>query len=83
MNDLTELTTIIAAKLAERLERNFQIIPTMTLAQAAEALGVSHETMRRLCLEEKIPFIKIEKLYRIKPSDINDFLEKKYHPSKN
>ena len=83
MNDITELTTIIASKLAERLERNFQIIPTMTLAQAAEALGVSDETMRKLCLENKIPFIKIEKLYRIKPSDINDYLDKKYTPAKN
>ena len=83
MNDITELATIIAAKLSERLERNFQIMPTLTLAQAAKALGVSDATMRKLCIDNKIPYIKIEKLYRIKPADINDYLDKKYHPSKN
>ncbi len=47
-DDTIELATVIAAKLAERLESNFQVMPTLTLSQAAEALGVSEEKMRPL-----------------------------------
>lgn len=77
--ELTELTTTVAASLEERILRNFQVIPTLTLAQAAEAVGVSDEKMRQLCNSGEIPFIRMDRLYRIKPSDINAFLERNYH----
>ena len=73
-----DLAVSIAAELAARIERNFHIMPTLTLAQAAEALGVSDETMRKLCNEGKIPFIRMDRLYRIKPADINAYLEENY-----
>ena len=75
---IRDLAVTIAAELAARLEKNFQIMPTLTLAQAAEALGVSDETMRKLCNEGKIPFIRMDRLYRIKPADINAYLERNY-----
>lgn len=75
---IRDLSVTIAAELAARLEKNFQIMPTLTLAQAAEALGVSDETMRKLCNEGKIPFIRMDRLYRIKPADINAYLEENY-----
>lgn len=74
-----DLVALVAAKLSEHLEKNFQVIPTLTLAQAAEAVGVSDETMRKLCNEGKIPFIRMDRLYRIKPSDLNAYLESNYH----
>ena len=73
-----DLAVTIAAELAARLEKNFQVMPTLTLNQAAEALGVSDETMRKLCNEGKIPFIRMDRLYRIKPADINAYLERNY-----
>jgi len=76
---IRDLAVTIAAELAARLEKNFQIMPTLTLAQAAEALGVSDETMRKLCNEGKIPFIRMDRLYRIKPADVNAYLERHYH----
>ena len=74
-----DLVTEVAARLADRLEKNFQIIPTLTLAQAAEAVGVSDEEMRQLCNEGKIPYIRMDRLYRIKPADVNRYLEENYH----
>ena len=74
-----ELATVIAAKLAEKLEKNFQVMPTLTLSQAAEALGVSDEKMRQLCNEGKIPYIRMDRLYRLKPADINAYLERNYN----
>ena len=74
-----DLVTEVAARLADRLEKNFQIIPTLTLAQAAEAVGVSDEKMRQLCNEGKIPYIRMDRLYRIKPADVNRYLEENYH----
>ena len=78
-----ELATVIAAKLAEKLEKNFQVIPTLTLSQAAEELGVSDEKMRQLCNDGKIPFIRMDRLYRLKPADINAYLERNYNQSQN
>lgn len=83
MSDL-DLITEVAARLADRLEKNFQIIPTLTLDQAAEAVGVSNEKMRQLCNEGKIPYIRMDRLYRIKPADVNRYLEENYHkPNKS
>ena len=76
--EITELTASVAASLEERIMRNFQVIPTLTLAQAAEAVGISDEKMRQLCNAGEIPFIRMDRLYRIKPADLNNYLEKHY-----
>ena len=76
--EIIELTTIIAQKIAEKLQENFTIMPTLKLDQVAEQLGVSHEKVRELCLTGQIPYIKMDKLYRIKPSDVNAYLNRNY-----
>lgn len=81
--ELVEIAAIIAAKMSEQIEKNFQIIPTLTLAQAAEAVGVCEEKMRLLCTSGAIPFIKIDRLYRIKPADLNAYLESNYNRLEN
>ena len=82
MNQI-DLATAIGDRIAARIEARFSVIPTLTLDQAAEALGVSNEKMRQLCNEGKIPFIRVDKFYRIKPGDINAFLEKNYHSARS
>ena len=77
-NDTIELATIIADKLFVKLQQNFTIMPTLTLAQCAEQLGVSQEKVRELCTSGELPHIKLNKLYRIKPADLNDYLNKHY-----
>lgn len=76
--EIIELTTAIAQKIAEKMQENFTIMPTLTLDQVAEQLGVSHEKVRELCLTGQIPFIKMDKLYRIKPGDVNAYLNRNY-----
>ena len=63
MPTTTELTAAVAAALEERIMRNFQVMPTLTLTEAAEAIGVSSETMRKLCASGAIPVIKMDRLY--------------------
>ncbi|WP_176013632.1 helix-turn-helix domain-containing protein [Victivallis sp. Marseille-Q1083] len=74
-----ELAVAIGDRIAERIESRFSVMPTLTLDQAAEALGVSNEKMRQLCNDGKIPFIRVDKFYRIKPGDINHYLNQHYH----
>lgn len=78
-NSDSDLALAIGDRLAERLERHFQIMPTLTLADAAKALDVSDETLRKLCTAGRIPYIKMDRLYRLRPVDINNYLEEHYH----
>ena len=79
MSDSEELAIAIGDRIAERIESRFTVMPTLTLDQAAETLGVSNEKMRQLCSDGKIPFSRVDKFYRIKPGDINRYLEQNYH----
>lgn len=74
-----QTTMEIAEAIAVRMERHFQIMPTLTLSEAAKALGISDEKMRQLCNEGKIPYIRMDRLYRLKPADVNAYLEQNYH----
>lgn len=76
--ELTEVSAAVAAELNKHIMLNFQVMPTLTLDQAAESLGVSNETMRKLCAAGKIPHIKLDRVYRIKPADLNAYLESQY-----
>ena len=78
-SELTEITAAVAGALEERMLHHFQIMPMLTLDQTAQALGLSHEKVRMLCENKELPFIRINKLYRIKPADVNAYLEKHYH----
>ena len=83
METTLELAGAVAAELAARIERHFQVEPTLTLAQAAEALGLSVDNVRELCKDGEIPHVRVGKFYRIKPIDINNYLEKNYHRGRN
>lgn len=76
--DLLEITNQIAARLFEKIQEQFTVMPTLTLTQAAEAIGVSQEKVRELCKSGKIPYIKVDKFYRIKPADVNAYLHSNY-----
>lgn len=78
-SDIAAITATVAGTLEERIMRNFRVIPTLTLTEAAEAVGISDEKMRQLCNAGEIPYIRMDRLYRIKPADINEYLENHYH----
>lgn len=80
--ELTQVSAAVAAELENRMLHHFQVMPTLTLDQAAAALGVSNETMRKLCSDGKIPHIKLDRVYRIKPADLNNYLESRYSKQK-
>ena len=75
-SEVTELSAAIGAVVAEKMLRQFQVIPMLTLDQTAEALGVSHEKVRQLVGSGELPYIRLNKLYRIRPADVNAYLEK-------
>lgn len=78
-SETIELTSLIADQIMQKLSANFKVQATLTLADAASEIGVGCETMRKLCDSGEIPHIRVGKFYRIKPSDINAFLERNYH----
>jgi len=73
---VTQMAIVTTEEIAARLEKHFVVEPTLTLAEAAEQLGLSVQSMRALCREKRIPAIRLEKSYRIRVIDINRFLEK-------
>ena len=70
---------MIAAAIAAEMEKHFTVEPTLTLAEAAEQLGVSQQVMRALCRDRKIASIRLDKSYRIKVIDLNRYLDKHYN----
>ena len=70
----TEIAAAVAAAVAAQMERHFTVEPTLNLTEAAEAIGISVTVMRQLCRERKIPAIRLEKSYRIRVIDLNNYL---------
>lgn len=70
----TDMAAAIAAAVAAQMERHFTVEPTLNLTEAAEAIGISVTVMRQLCREKKIPAIRLEKSYRIRVIDLNNYL---------
>ena len=73
-----EMAAGVGAVVAERLEHHLVIQPTLTLEDASKQLGISTQTLRNWCNSGKIPHIRVDKFYRIKPADLNDFLNRNY-----
>ena len=70
----TDFAAAVAAAVAAQMERHFTVEPTLNLTEAAEAIGISVTVMRQLCRERKIPAIRLEKSYRIRVIDLNNYL---------
>ena len=68
------MAAYIAAAVAAQMERHFVVEPTLNLAEAAKSIGVSVTVMRQLCRERRIPAIRLDKSYRIRVIDINNYL---------
>lgn len=52
-----------------------QVNPLLTTLQAADRLGISKRTMQMLMAERKIPYLKIGRSVRIRPEDVESFVE--------
>lgn len=70
----TEIAAAVAAAVAAQMERHFTVEPTLNLTEAAEQLGISVTVMRQLCRERRIPAIRLDKSYRIRVIDLNNYL---------
>ena len=70
----TRIAAAIAAAVAAEMEKHFRVEPTLNLAEAAKSIGVSVTVMRQLCRERRIPAIRLDKSYRIRVIDINNYL---------
>jgi excisionase family DNA binding protein len=71
----TSTAAEIAAAVAAELEKHFTVEPTLNLTEAAEVIGISVTVMRQLCRERRIRAIRLDKSYRIRVRDLNQYLE--------
>lgn len=70
----TSAAAEIAAAVAAELEKHITVEPTLNLTEAAEAIGISVTVMRQLCRERRIRAIRLDKSYRIRVRDLNQYL---------
>jgi excisionase family DNA binding protein len=49
--------------------------PPLSYAQAAERLNVTQRYVRHLVAEKRIPYLKVGRLVRFDPADLDRFLE--------
>ena len=73
----TGMAAEIAAAVAREMEKHFTVEPTLTLSEAAEAIGISVTVMRQLCRERKIRAVRLDKSYRIRVRDLNEYLDQR------
>ena len=71
----TGIAAEIAAAVAAEMEKHFKVQPTLTMNEAAQELGISVQSMRALCRERKIPAVRLDKSYRIRVVDLNNYLD--------
>ena len=64
------------APCAAQFLRRLTVLASLSLADAAKALGISEDGMKRLLDAGEMPYTKIGKLYRVFPEDINFYLER-------
>ncbi|MCQ2378019.1 MAG: helix-turn-helix domain-containing protein [Victivallaceae bacterium] len=80
---INELGAALAAELAARIQKYFTVQPTLTIEETARELGISIELVRQKCNDGELPHVKLgPRLYRIKPVDINAYIEKHYERAK-
>lgn len=73
----TGMAAEIAAAVAREMEKHFTVEPTLTLNEVAEAIGISVTVMRQLCRERKIRAVRLDKSYRIRVRDLNEYLDQR------
>lgn len=74
---VSTMAAYIAAAVAREMEKHFTVEPTLTLTEAAEAIGISVTVMRQLCRERKIRAVRLDKSYRIRVRDLNEYLDQR------
>jgi excisionase family DNA binding protein len=50
--------------------------PYLTIKELAEVLRLSEQTIQRYVLNREIPYLKIKKVIRFRPADIEEWAEK-------
>jgi len=70
----TDAAAAIAAAVAAEMRKYIEVEPTLTLEEAAKELKISITVMRQLCRERKIRAVRLDKFYRIRVRDLNQYL---------
>jgi excisionase family DNA binding protein len=63
-------------------KRSSQAAVALTVEEAARYLGVTPETLRRLCRKRRIPFAKIGSDYRFRQADLDALFVRGEKPAK-
>lgn len=45
----------------------------LTVDETAEYLGLHPETVRKMCREQRIPRVKVGRVWRFRPADLDDW----------
>jgi excisionase family DNA binding protein len=70
----TDAAAQIAAAIMAEVQKYVTVEPTLTLEEAAKELKISITVMRQLCRERRIRAIRLDKSYRIRVRDLNQYL---------
>jgi len=54
---------------------------TYSVAEAAQATGLSQRTLRHLISTRRIPVVRMGRVVRLRPSDLLQWLEANTHPA--
>jgi excisionase family DNA binding protein len=49
------------------------------VAHVATRLGVSHQFVRELCRDQKLPALRLGRRWRVRPRDLETFIEARKH----
>ena len=71
----TDAAAQIAAAVAAEMRKYIEVEPTLTLDEATKEMHISVTVMRQLCRERRIRAIRLDKSYRIRVRDLNQYLE--------
>ena len=76
-------TTPALPTTAQNAQRSSPSAPTpvpLTIEAAAERLGVTPRLVRRLVTERRIGFVRVGKFIRLRPEDLDAYLEEHFEP---
>lgn len=73
----TSAAAEIAAAVAAEMRKYIAVEPTLTLEEASKELRISVTVMRQLCRERKIRAVRLDKSYRIRVRDLNEYLDQR------
>lgn len=60
------------------MKNNMEEKLLMDMHAAAQMLGICYRTLQEIVYKREIGFVKIGRIYRFRPEDLNEFIKKNY-----